>query len=55
MNKQPPHVRVVTETEAREMAQYYYDGGECWLAKQWKLRADELAATPAQQEQEPTR
>lgn len=42
MNTQPPHVRVVTAQEAREMAQYFYDGGEVWLAEQWTLRAAEL-------------
>lgn len=30
------------EREAREMASYYFDGGEWWLAEQWELRADEI-------------
>lgn len=28
--------------EAREMARYYQDGGDHWLAEQWRLKAEEL-------------
>lgn len=53
MKEQPPHVRVVTAQEAREMAEYYRDGGEHWLATQWQLRADELAKSAEHDQEQP--